>query len=120
MRLKLTQVLFGLWIASDDFVFPHTSAPSSSVSRHDIALGGHVRGHATIVQHKTGRPVEFDISEQPRDSLQNWLTVAPCAGSRARVANVSASRRLVLRTLDPERPFEIGPLNGRYARDCGR
>ena len=29
----------------------------------DIALGGHVRDRATIVQHKTGRPVQFEITE---------------------------------------------------------
>ena len=30
----------------------------------DIASGGHVRDRATIVQHKTGRPVQFEITEQ--------------------------------------------------------
>ena len=43
----------------------------------DIALGGHVRHRATIVQHKTGRPVQFEISEQTRASLQEWLNVRP-------------------------------------------
>ena len=41
----------------------------------DIASGGHVRDRATIVQHKTGRPVQFEITEQTRTSLQNWLNV---------------------------------------------
>ena len=39
----------------------------------DIAVSGHVRDRATIVQHKTGRPVQFEITEQTRASLQDWL-----------------------------------------------
>ena len=30
----------------------------------DIATGGRVRDRATIIQHKTGRPVQFEIMEQ--------------------------------------------------------
>ena len=41
----------------------------------DIASGGHVRDRATIVQHKTGRPVQFEVSEQSRASVQEWLNV---------------------------------------------
>jgi integrase len=47
----------------------------------DIALGGHVRDRATIAQHKTGRPVQFEITEQPRASLQDWLPARPNRGS---------------------------------------
>ena len=43
----------------------------------DIASGGHVRDGATIVQHKTGRPVQFEITEQTRTSLQDWLNARP-------------------------------------------
>ena len=43
----------------------------------DIASGGHVREQATIVQHKTGRPVQFEITEQTRISVQDWLNVRP-------------------------------------------
>ena len=32
----------------------------------DIAASGHVRDRATIVQHKTCRPVQFEITEQTR------------------------------------------------------
>jgi integrase len=37
-----------------------------SVRVDDIASGGHVRDRATIVRHKTGRPVQFEITEQTR------------------------------------------------------
>jgi integrase len=43
----------------------------------DIAVGGHMRDRATIIQHKTGRPVQFEITEQTRASLQDWLTMRP-------------------------------------------
>ncbi len=43
----------------------------------DIAAGGHVRDRATIIQHKTGRPVQFEIMEQTRVPLQEWLTSRP-------------------------------------------
>ena len=43
----------------------------------DIAAGGRVRDRATIIQHKTGRPVQFEIMEQTRASLQEWLNVRP-------------------------------------------
>ena len=43
----------------------------------DIAAGGHVRDRATIIQHKTGRPVQFEIMEQTRVSLQEWLNARP-------------------------------------------
>ena len=41
----------------------------------DIASGGRVRERATIVQHKTSRPVQFEFTEQTRASLQDWLKV---------------------------------------------
>ena len=43
----------------------------------DIAVRGHVRDRATIIQHKTGRPVQFEITEQTRASLQDWLNARP-------------------------------------------
>ena len=43
----------------------------------DIASGGRVRDRTTIVQHKTGRPAQFEITEQARTSLQDWLNARP-------------------------------------------
>ena len=40
----------------------------------DIALHGVVRTRATVVQRKTGRPVQFEITEQARASIQSWLS----------------------------------------------
>ena len=43
----------------------------------DIAVGSQVRDRATIVQHKTRRPVQFEITEQTRASLEDWLKTRP-------------------------------------------
>ena len=41
----------------------------------DVCAGGRVRDRATIVQKKTGRPVQFEITENTRSSVQEWLHV---------------------------------------------
>jgi integrase len=40
----------------------------------DIALSGSVRDRAMIVQRKTGRPVQFEITEQTRVAVGAWIT----------------------------------------------
>jgi site-specific recombinase XerC len=39
----------------------------------DVCSGLRVRQRATIVQKKTGRPVQFEITEQSRNSVEAWL-----------------------------------------------
>jgi len=48
----------------------------------DICLGNNVRHRATIVQKKTGRPVQFEITEQSRISIEVWLPTLRATGSR--------------------------------------
>ena len=36
-----------------------------------------MRDRATIVQQKTGRPVQFEITDQTRAALQEWLKARP-------------------------------------------
>ena len=48
----------------------------------DICSGVEVRHRATIVQKKTGRPVQFEISEQSRNSVEAWLPMLRTTGSR--------------------------------------
>ena len=48
----------------------------------DVCLGMKVRNRATIVQKKTGRPVEFEITEQSRISLEACLPNLRSTGSR--------------------------------------
>jgi hypothetical protein len=37
----------------------------------DILLGGRVRDRAVVVQKKTGRPVQFELTDQTRLSVQD-------------------------------------------------
>src|SRR4028119_493891 len=39
----------------------------------DVALNGRVRCRATIMQRKTGRPVQFEITEQTREAVGHGL-----------------------------------------------
>lgn len=39
----------------------------------DVAQGGRVSSRAIIMQQKTHRPVQFEITEQTRDTLANWI-----------------------------------------------
>jgi len=45
------------------------------VKIRDIALHGSVHGRATVIQSKTGRPVQFELTEQTRNSIHAWLQV---------------------------------------------
>lgn len=42
----------------------------------DIAQGGQVARRAIILQRKTQRPVRFEIAEQAREAVQNWIDKA--------------------------------------------
>lgn len=39
----------------------------------DIRHGSHVATRATVMQQKTQRPVQFEITEQTRESLEAWI-----------------------------------------------
>jgi len=43
---------------------------------NDVCIGGRVQDRATIIQQKTGRPVQFEITEQTRAAIRDWLTDA--------------------------------------------
>jgi integrase len=48
----------------------------------DVFVGGRVRDRATIIQQKTGRPVQFEITEQTRASIQDWLSKVDARSGR--------------------------------------
>jgi integrase len=48
----------------------------------DVCSGLKVRHRATIVQKKTGRPVQFEITEQSRNSVEALLPMLRTTGSR--------------------------------------
>lgn len=39
----------------------------------DLVSGGAIRNRATVIQQKTGRPVQFEIMAEARKSLLAWL-----------------------------------------------
>jgi integrase len=41
---------------------------------NDVCAGGRVRDRAMVIQKKTGRPVQFEITEQTRSSIDDWLS----------------------------------------------
>ena len=43
---------------------------------HDVVQGSHVAGRAIVMQKKTQRPVQFEITEQTRDAIAAWITAA--------------------------------------------
>jgi len=44
-----------------------------ALRRSDILAGSAIRRRAIVIQQKTGRPVQFEITEQARRSISRWL-----------------------------------------------
>ena len=42
----------------------------------DVCHGDQVAARATVMQRKTQRPVQFEITAVTREALQNWIKVA--------------------------------------------
>src|SRR5438477_6569858 len=40
---------------------------------NDVCVGGRVRDRATVIQRKTGRPVQFEITEHTRAAISDWV-----------------------------------------------
>ena len=40
----------------------------------DLVIGGTVRDRVSVIQSKTGRPVQFEVSENTRRSVLEWVT----------------------------------------------
>jgi integrase len=39
----------------------------------DLVIGNRVRDRVTVIQSKTKRPVQFEVSENTRESIWNWV-----------------------------------------------
>lgn len=46
-----------------------------SLRLSDVLASGAFRRRAIVIQQKTGRPVQFEITEQTRRSMADWLRV---------------------------------------------
>jgi integrase len=72
----------------------------------DVAMSGRVKSGAIVFQKKTCRPVQFEITEQTRDSLARWIDRARlrhggflfpsriCARRPANVPKTTSSRAI--------------------------
>src|SRR5258708_36354861 len=40
----------------------------------DVYVGGRVRDRATVIQRKTGKPVQIEITEQTRSAIRDWVS----------------------------------------------
>jgi integrase len=47
-----------------------------AVKVHDVAPNGYAVDRATVRQRKTGRPVRFELTEQTRQAIDDYLTAA--------------------------------------------
>ena len=47
----------------------------------DVARSGTVSNRAMVLQQKTGQPVQFEITEQTRDAISDWIEKARLTGS---------------------------------------
>src|SRR5487761_2629459 len=43
---------------------------------HDVVQGSHVAPRAIVMQKKTQRPVQFELTEQTRDAVAAWMSTA--------------------------------------------
>jgi len=57
----------------------------------DVSHGGHIASRAIVMQQKTGRPVQFEITQMARESVEAWIKHANLSPSDyifpSRVAN---------------------------------
>ncbi|WFU51142.1 tyrosine-type recombinase/integrase [Sinorhizobium terangae] len=44
-----------------------------AISVADVAICGRVRDRAIIIQKKTGRPVQFELTDQTREAVAAWI-----------------------------------------------
>jgi integrase len=51
-----------------------------AIKVEDVCLSGRVRDRAIIIQRKTGRPVQFEITETTRRSVQSWIDARKLSG----------------------------------------
>lgn len=48
----------------------------------DVSHGGEILHRATVIQKKTGRPVQFELTEQTRQAVSAWLRKSAPTGSQ--------------------------------------
>jgi integrase len=60
---------------------------------HDVVQGSRVAARAIVMQKKTQRPVQFEITEQTRDAVAGWISTAHLKSEQFLFQAVCRSRR---------------------------
>ena len=94
----------------------------------DLLSGGSARGRVLILQRKTCRPVQFEVTEQTRRSLTDWLE-SRCASADAWIFPSRSNRgahlttrqyaRLLKPVGEPDRTGSFGLRHPQHAQDQG-
>ena len=56
----------------------------------DVALGEHVSPRTIVMQQKTQRPVQFEITEQTRAALESWMRQSTASQRKLSVSEAVA------------------------------
>ena len=81
----------------------------------DVTHGATVCRRAMVMQQKTGQPVQFEITEQTRDSISNWINHAELMSddylfkSRNRVSSHLSTRQYARRVDNWVRDIGLDP-----------
>ena len=76
MRLQLTSRVRDLAIFNLAIASKLRACDLTKLQVRDVCHGEHVASRAMILQQKTQRPVQFEITEQTRESVQAWIRQA--------------------------------------------
>jgi integrase len=69
----------------------------------DLAQAGRVASRAIVMQRKTHRPVQFELTEQTREAVQAWITQAKLTGDQFLFpSRLHASRAFVHASVRPD------------------
>ena len=84
---------------------------------HDVVQGTYVAPRAIVMQKKTQRPVQFEITEQTRDAVAAWITAAHLKSGPVPVSEPCVG---IATSVDPTvRPDRRSLGSGDWARSCG-
>ena len=79
----------------------------------DVSAGGRVRDRATVIQKKTGRPVQFEITEQTRVACRGVARRRRSRGSISVPKPLPGKAALVDAAIRAHRPSMGGPRRAR-------
>jgi integrase len=76
IRLQLSKQLRDLALFNLAIDSKLRSCDLVKIRVRDVTHGATVSRRAMVMQQKTGQPVQFEITEQTRDSISNWINYA--------------------------------------------